>query len=327
MSPCQHPRISRHRRAEIVPRRRLAAISTWGAAALRRLLVLVVVSNPAAAQDAAPAETQSFCSVNSPRICITQDSFNADVCTAIEQLADHHGLPAGFFARLIWQESRFDPNAVSPAGAQGIAQFIPGTARLRALADPFNPAEALERSAHYLAEMSARFGSLGLAAIGYNAGEDRARRFLDGNPFMPAETRDYVRIITGHGVESWRDAPPDDIDYALVQDETPFRDACIAMAQNRRQSSMVAAASDWKPWGVQVGAAFTQNAAARIFDRVQGQFSVLAGEKAMYVSERNLSFGRRARVAARVGRDTRAEGQALCRQIQQAGGFCIVTRN
>ena len=64
------------------------------------------------------------------------------------------GLDAGFFARLIWQESRFDPNALSHANARGIAQFIPSTALLRGLKDPYNPADALEHSAHYLAEMA-----------------------------------------------------------------------------------------------------------------------------------------------------------------------------
>ncbi|TIQ90880.1 MAG: lytic transglycosylase domain-containing protein, partial [Mesorhizobium sp.] len=57
------------------------------------------------------------------------------VCNLIEAHADQNGLPKDFFARLIWKESRFDPNAVSPVGAEGIAQFMPGTAKLRGLAN------------------------------------------------------------------------------------------------------------------------------------------------------------------------------------------------
>jgi hypothetical protein len=56
-------------------------------------------------------------------------------------------LPVDFFARLIWQESRFDPTAVSRAGAQGVAQFMPATANARGLADPFDPIEAIAHSA------------------------------------------------------------------------------------------------------------------------------------------------------------------------------------
>jgi hypothetical protein len=259
-------------------------------------------------------------------ICIRSDHFAEDICRTIEHLSESHDLPAGFFARLIWQESRFDPNAVSPAGAQGIAQFIPSTARLRALSDPFNPAEALARSAHYLAEMKDRFGSLGLAAIGYNAGEERARRFLAGDTFMPGETRAYVHIITGRGVEQWRDDPPADLDFALATD-VPFTQACLELAKNSRMSEMRMAAGDWKPWGVQLGSDFSRANAERIFARVQARTPALAGETPIFVAERNRSFGSRSRTAVRVGRDTREESQALCADIRRAGGFCLVVRN
>jgi len=260
-------------------------------------------------------------------VCIRNSThFAADVCGAIEMLAGRHGLPPGFFARLIWQESRFDPNAVSPAGAEGIAQFIPSTARLRALDDPFNPAEALARSARYLAEMSEEFGSLGLAAIGYNAGEDRARRFLAGQPFMPGETRHYVHLITGHSVEQWRDDPPETVDFALAK-ERPFTEACLDLARNSRMSELRTASADWKPWGVQLGSHFSRASAEQIFTRVQARFDVLAGESPMFVAERNRSRGSRARTAVRIGRDTREESQELCSAIRRAGGFCLVVRN
>ena len=75
--------------------------------------------------------------------CIKLASYVPDVCRTIEALARANALDAGFFARLIWKESLFDAGAVSPKGAQGIAQFIPATAERRGLGDPFNPAEAL----------------------------------------------------------------------------------------------------------------------------------------------------------------------------------------
>ncbi|MCO4825474.1 MAG: transglycosylase SLT domain-containing protein, partial [Amylibacter sp.] len=70
-----------------------------------------------------------------------------DTCQALRDVSRTHGLDAGFFTRLIWQESRFDPNALSPAGAQGIAQFMPQTAKLRGLSASYNPALALDHSA------------------------------------------------------------------------------------------------------------------------------------------------------------------------------------
>src|SRR5450755_3094803 len=91
-------------------------------------------------------------------------------CDTLNSAAATHGLPLEFFARLIRQESNFDPKSVSRAGAQGIAQFMPGTARWRRLSDPFEPTEALYESARWLSELRNQFGNLGLAAAAYNAG-------------------------------------------------------------------------------------------------------------------------------------------------------------
>ncbi|MEW6631537.1 MAG: lytic transglycosylase domain-containing protein, partial [Pseudomonadota bacterium] len=119
------------------------------------------------------------------------------VCDLIESEADKNGLPKDFFARLIWKESRFDPNAVSPVGAEGIAQFMPGTAKMRGLADPFDIAQAIPASAQYLAEMKVGYGNLGLAAAAYNAGENRVSRWLASGGFLPMETESYVFDIMG----------------------------------------------------------------------------------------------------------------------------------
>ena len=64
-------------------------------------------------------------------------------CQALVSAAVAHNVPVDFFVRLIRQESNFDPYSVSHKGAQGIAQFMPGTARWRGLADPFEPQQAL----------------------------------------------------------------------------------------------------------------------------------------------------------------------------------------
>jgi soluble lytic murein transglycosylase-like protein len=103
----------------------------------------------------------------------------------IGSAAAANGLPFEFLARVIWQESRFRPDAVAPITrtgqrAQGIAQFMPVTAAERFLHDPFDPVQALPKSAQFLRELRAQFGNLGLAAAAYNAGPQRVRDWLAG---------------------------------------------------------------------------------------------------------------------------------------------------
>ena len=113
------------------------------------------------------------------------------VCLMIEAAARAHDLPVEFFARVIWQESRFQVNAVGPRtrngnSAQGIAQFMPRTAAERGLLDPFDPVQALPKSAQFLRELKDQFGNLGLAAAAYNAGPARVRGWLSGSRTLPA---------------------------------------------------------------------------------------------------------------------------------------------
>ena len=130
------------------------------------------------------------------------------MCLMLELAAAANGLPLEFFARVIWEESRFQPNTVGPMTrsghrAQGIAQFMPYTADERGLLDPFNPETALPKAAEFLAELRSEFGNLGLAAAAYNAGPGRVRDFLGGRGGMPAQTRYYVRAVTGRSVDEW----------------------------------------------------------------------------------------------------------------------------
>jgi hypothetical protein len=124
-------------------------------------------------------------------------------CSALKEAAESSSLPIGFFARLLWQESRFRSSEVSSAGAQGVAQFMPGTAAEVGLDDPFDPFKALPASAKFLRKLHDEFGNLGLAAAAYNAGSGRIRKWLSGRGALPRETRDYVRIITGNAAENW----------------------------------------------------------------------------------------------------------------------------
>ena len=97
---------------------------------------LVVCSAQAAAQTPAPSVDEQ--KAPDPGVVTTHAPTADDICHAIEQSAGEYGLPVEFFARVIWQESRFKARAVSPKGAEGIAQFMPATADFRGLADPFD---------------------------------------------------------------------------------------------------------------------------------------------------------------------------------------------
>jgi hypothetical protein len=122
-----------------------------------------------------------------------------DLQATIARAAKTHSIPVDFFLALIEQESSFNPNAVSVKGAQGIAQFMPATAAQRGLKNPFDPNEALFKSAELLRELNDIFGSWDLAAAAYNAGPERVKRWLTGKSTLPIETTQYVKAITqGH---------------------------------------------------------------------------------------------------------------------------------
>ena len=261
------------------------------------------------------------------RVCIAAETYAADVCRAIEGAAAAAALDPGFFARLLWRESLFDAGAVSPAGAQGIAQFMPDTARLRRLADPFNPAEAIRASAAYLKELEGRFGNLGLAAAAYNAGEAGAARYLSGSGALPGETRAYVLAITGHPAAAWRAAtkggPTPAPDLAL-DPERPFHEACLARAGGR---GIPAFRPTLLPWAVVVAGQDSREAAERRARALsEGPGAPLAGERIDHTRERFPGM-LRPRHFAQVGRNTRAEADALCARLRAAGAGCIVRRN
>ena len=143
------------------------------------------------------------------------------VCDTLASAAAANSLPLSFFRRLIWQESKFDPRAVSRAGAQGLAQFMPKVAAEKGLMDPFDPLQALPASARFLRDLRAQFGNLGLAAAAYNAGARRIQDWLAKRGTLPRETRDYVVKITGHAPERWLNTAPQEAAF-----EAPARAPC-----------------------------------------------------------------------------------------------------
>ena len=254
-------------------------------------------------------------------------SFAETVCTEIDTQAALHALPQSFVARLIWKESLFDPGAVSPKGAQGIAQFMPGTAKLRGLDDPFDARKALVASAAYLADLRSTFGNLGLAAAAYNAGEDRVRRWLAGTGSLPYETQDYVRSITGHDHEEWK-AQDASFDIPAIGKAGSFTDQCRSLVMRELSPQAIEVKqANWKPWGVVLTGGFSEARALQAFRVIRNRFDIIADEDPLVVRKLNRSMGRRKMVRVMIGRDTRAEAQQLCRDLTTRGGICLVAKN
>lgn len=229
-------------------------------------------------------------------------------------------------ARLIWKESLFDPGAVSPKGAQGLAQFMPGTAKQRGLDDPFDAPKAIAASAAYLAELRKGFGNLGLAAAAYNAGEDGVRKWLGGGS-LPYETQDYVLSITGHGHDEWK-AVTSDFSVPAIGKAGTFAEQCQSLVLREispQQSNMKSAS--WKPWGVTISGGFSESRALLAFRVIRNRYAFLSAEEPLVLRKRNLSMGRRKMVRVMIGRNSRAEAQKLCARITGLGGACLVEKN
>jgi hypothetical protein len=114
----------------------------------------------------------------------------------IARAALRWNVPMDLLAAQLYAESGFNPFAESPAGAQGIAQFMPGTARGYGLEDPFDPVAAIDAQAHLMSDLLRRFGGkVALALAAYNAGAGAVERYGGVPPY--AETRAYVARILG----------------------------------------------------------------------------------------------------------------------------------
>jgi hypothetical protein len=169
------------------------------------------------------------------------------VCRTVEQAAAENELPFDFFARVIWQESRFDARAVSPGGAKGIAQFTPQTADFRGLANPFDPISSLKNAARYLGDLRKMFGNLGLGAAGYNAGPGRVREWLDGKEALPRETRNYVVITTGRSADEWASPSPPRVADTTIPQDFPCASIARLVVAPFTQAGRIAACV--RPWG------------------------------------------------------------------------------
>ncbi|NOX72936.1 MAG: lytic transglycosylase domain-containing protein [Alphaproteobacteria bacterium] len=121
-------------------------------------------------------------------------AYKGEYLPMAEKAAVKFGVPKELFARLIQMESNWNPKALSPAGAIGLAQLLPETAAKLGV-DPYNPQANLEGGALYLKQQFTRFRSWKLAIAAYNAGPEAVAQYNDVPPF--SETQAYVLTILG----------------------------------------------------------------------------------------------------------------------------------
>jgi hypothetical protein len=247
---------------------------------------------------AEPNETGAAEGNQSPSQPVSTDT----ICSALAAAAAQNDLPTDFFTRLIWQESRFDPTAVSRAGAQGVAQFMPATANWRGLSNPFDPLEAIAESAKLLRDLRREFGNLGLAAAAYNAGSGRVRDWLAGRRALGASA--------GMGeMHSENPVPCREITAGFVARILP------------------PASKPTPVWGVELVGGPTDETALAAYRRLEQRYASILGGRQTYIVHHGLGRGSMGWAHVHVGADDRPTAAKLCADLRGAGvSYCEVQR-
>jgi hypothetical protein len=293
------------------------------------------IATPSVEEPAAPSDTSKG-AAQKPAADGREADTRQAVCLMIEAAARANDLPLEFFARVIWQESRFQSDAVGPLTrrgerAQGIAQFMPGTASERRLLDPFDPVQALPKSAEFLNELRNQFGNLGLAAAAYNAGPRRVQEWLAGTGAMPQETRHYVAAITGSTVDEWAAAGRN----GKMPDRGKYGGCHELMALLKRAPNYFVTELEQhvqlgavRPWGVQLAGGFDRDQALAMYSRAMTRLRPVIGDQdPSLLTSVFRNRGTRMFYQVRIGTDTRPAADDLCNRIRRAGGACFVLRN
>lgn len=254
------------------------------------------------------------------------------LCRLITSSAESQHIPVEFLTRLIWQESSFRAGVTSPAGAQGIAQFMPGTAQERHLDDPFDPEQAVPASAALLSELSARFGNLGLAAAAYNAGPNRVANWIAGHSGLPLETQDYVDRITGRSADEWAEDVRNPGRANAEHAAKTGSQSCLQLASTLRtevpHGGIGSVEAPFAPWGVQLAGNFSKRLALASFSRAKASYAGVLGDvRPMIIGTRLRTRGTRAFYRVRVPAMSRREADDLCRRIHAVHGACITLRS
>jgi Transglycosylase SLT domain/SPOR domain len=285
-------------------------------------LEVALADEPTTEQQQAPTESHEA-QQDQQREPGSSPAAPASLCDVLAKAAARHELPADFFTRLIWQESRFKADAISRAGAQGVAQFMPATARLRQLENPFDALAAIDKSAQLLRELHRDFGNLGLAAAAYNAGSGRVRDWLVGRRPLPGETRAYVRLVTGRSVEEWAGGQTNLLETRSLKVLPCNLPAATLVRASRDASTRT---ETIKPWGVEVVGSSTPALALARYREWRSKYATIVGGREPHVVIRGV-LGDMGAARVRIGADSQADAAKLCAALRAARTYCDVMRN
>ncbi|MEM1199338.1 MAG: lytic transglycosylase domain-containing protein, partial [Pseudomonadota bacterium] len=152
-------------------------------------------------------------------------------------------------------------------------------------------------------------------------------RWRKGRSGLPAETQNFVIIITGYPAADWKAEKPPEAKYTL-DPKRSFQDACRRLPVKRYELQQRYASAPWQPWGVHLAANWSLSRALSQFGKIQRTYpKVLGGLKPMVLRQTNYSFGAAKRYEIRIGQPSREKANKFCQRLRQAGGVCIVYRS
>jgi hypothetical protein len=199
---------------------------------------------------------------------------------------------------------------------------MPGTARLNRLEDPFNPHQAIVKSAQLLRELNQQFGNLGLAAAAYNAGPGRVRDWLADHRVLPAETVAYVRLVTGRTIDEWTSGQSVSLSAPAAHDlPCELGPEVPGPAGLPPQQTAI-----HKPWGVEVVGGPTSAKALDRYREWLPKYAAIVGSREPKLVVVGV-VGQMGAVHVRVATDNRAEADKVCAQLHAAGAYCEVWRD
>jgi transglycosylase-like protein with SLT domain/sporulation related protein len=277
---------------------------------------------PALGNEASPADNNTAATGNS-----------LSICQMAKSAAAANGLPVDFFARVIWQESRFRPDTLGPRTrtgqrAQGIAQFMPMTAAERLLHDPFDPVQALPKSAEFLRELRAQFGNLGLAAAAYNAGPQRVRDWLAGKRTLPSETQKYVRNVTGRSAQDWARPDQRSLTGTISTEISCEQMQTAKLVAKPQPASAVVQPKPASEWGVQLVGDRSEITALAAYRQLQKKHAAILGAyEPLIVRTTGKTSSAPIWSRVRIAAASREAAQALCSRLRAAGENCLVQHN